>query len=82
MNSPEGGSTADVRHVGATMAQPAKRPEKRYTVARRVPGTGVLRGRTEEMTTALRMLRATAQGGHGQIMIITGEPGMGKSELA
>jgi DNA-binding CsgD family transcriptional regulator len=82
MSSPESESTAELRHGDTTMSPPAKRSEKRHTVARRVTGTSVLRGRTEEMTTALRMLRATARGGHGQMLIITGEPGMGKSELA
>ncbi|GAA4631457.1 LuxR family transcriptional regulator [Actinoallomurus vinaceus] len=30
----------------------------------------------------LHRLRATARGGHGQVLIVTGEPGMGKSALA
>lgn len=68
---------ADVERDGAST-----RSVQREPAPRRAPGGGILRGRTEEMTTALRMLRATARRGHEQILIITGEPGTGKSMLA
>ncbi|MEU9413602.1 LuxR C-terminal-related transcriptional regulator [Streptomyces sp. NPDC048281] len=67
---------------GTTTSQPTMRSGERYADVRRATSTGVLRGRTDEMTTALHRLRATARDGHGQILILTGEPGMGKSALA
>ncbi|MFJ3307405.1 LuxR C-terminal-related transcriptional regulator [Streptomyces sp. NPDC086549] len=82
MVSTVNGPTAGVGCGGATTSRPTRRSVRGDTVPRRVSAAGILRGRTEEMTTALHKLRATARGGHGQILIVTGEPGMGKSALA
>ncbi|MEU3619038.1 LuxR C-terminal-related transcriptional regulator [Streptomyces sp. NPDC006872] len=68
---------AEVERGGAS-----RRSVRREPAARRAPAGDILRGRTEEMATALRMLRTTARRRHGQILVITGEPGVGKSTLA
>ncbi|WP_188188469.1 helix-turn-helix transcriptional regulator [Nonomuraea sp. SYSU D8015] len=42
----------------------------------------VLRGRAEEMARALAVLRAAVRTGQGAVLLIRGEPGIGKSALA
>ncbi|WP_371596836.1 LuxR C-terminal-related transcriptional regulator [Streptomyces sp. NBC_00564] len=82
MGSLANGPTGGVQQVGSTMPEPMKRSVLRTPATRRVVASNILRGRTEEMTTALHMLRATSRCGRGQVLIITGEPGLGKSALA
>lgn len=41
----------------------------------------VLRGRSEEMATALSMLRRVRRFGCGGVLLLNGEPGIGKSAL-
>ena len=41
----------------------------------------VLRGRSAEMTAALGPLRRAVRTGRGGMLLVTGEPGIGKSAL-
>jgi DNA-binding CsgD family transcriptional regulator len=41
----------------------------------------VLRGRAAAMASALAVVRRTRQDGHGGVVVLTGEPGIGKSAL-